>query len=118
VDPSGDVLAYGVTVSTTPFVTPPYEAEIVTALVLLTGVVRTMKVADDTPAGMVTFAGTEATLGVLLLSVTTAPPAFAGAVSLTVPSERQPPRTSVGFSVSDDSFTLVDGRIVSVADRV
>jgi len=111
------VFAYRITVSSAVFVTPPYVAEIVTVLVLLTRAVRTVNVAEDRPAGTVTLAGTEATPGLLLFSVTIAPPVGAAAVSLTVPVELKPPRTSVGLSVSDDSFTPADGTTVSVADR-
>ena len=59
-----------------------------------------MKVALVLPAGMVTLEGTVATLVLLLLSVTRAPPLGAGPLSVTVPVEGVPPRTLVGFKLT------------------
>jgi hypothetical protein len=63
--------------------------------------VSTVKVTLVAPAGMVTLEGTPAA-PLLLESVTRAPPAGAGALSVTVPVEDcKPPITLVGLSVSD-----------------
>ena len=59
-----------------------------------------MKVALKEPAGTVTLAGTVA-LALLLDSDTTAPPAGAPLLSVTVASEELPPVTVVGLSVSE-----------------
>ena len=50
------------------------------------------------PLGTVTFAGTLATDVLLLDSDTTAPPAGAGPLSVTVPVEGLPPTTLDGFT--------------------
>src|SRR2546427_7307002 len=68
---------------------------------MTTGVV-TVKVALVAPAGTVTLAGTLATAPVLT-SVTTAPPAGAAAVKVTVPGEGLPPTTLVGVKVTGES---------------
>ena len=62
----------------------------------------TVKVALVAPATTVTLAGT---FVVLLLSdrATTAPPAGAGPLSVTVPGEELPPVTVMGFRESEES---------------
>ena len=88
----------------------------VTAVDAATTVVFTGKAALVAPAGTVTLEGTLA--GPLLLaSVTCAPPAGAGPLSVTVPVEDcAPPITLVGFSVSEERVGSGDGVTVSVAD--
>jgi hypothetical protein len=71
------------------------EVEAVTAKVV------TEKVALEAPAGMVTLAGTVATVVLLLKREITAPPLVAGALSMTVPAEGEPPLTLLGFSVRE-----------------
>src|SRR6266446_9199282 len=71
------------------------EVEAVTARVV------TVKAALVTPAGIVTLAGTVATVVSLLERETTAPPLAAGPLSVTLPMEGDPPLTLVGFSVSE-----------------
>ena len=71
------------------------EVEAVTARVV------TVKAALVTPAGMVTLAGTVATVVSLLERETRAPPLGAGPLSVTLPVEGDPPLTLVGFSVSE-----------------
>jgi hypothetical protein len=92
---------YGVTVRLAVFVTPAYEAEIVTIFFSDTTFVFTGKMAEVAPFSTVTLVGTIATF-LLLASATTAPPAGAGPDNVTVPCEGIPPFTVVGFSVSED----------------
>ena len=58
-----------------------------------------MNVAVVEPVATVTLAGTWAA-GLLLESVTTAPPAGAGPLSVTVPVEAFPPSTEAGFRLT------------------
>ena len=88
------------------------EVEAVTAKVV------TVKVAPVAPAGTVTLAGTVATAGLLLVSETTAPPVRAGALSVTLPVERDPPLTLVGFSVSEVRVGPGGGCGVTVSEAV
>ena len=97
-------------------VTAPAEAVILTTVFLLTAVVVTVKVADRLPVGIVTVAGTDALVGVLLDKLTWNPPKGAGAVSVTVPSEPLPPRTLVGLSESADSTAAGCGFTVKDVD--
>ena len=77
-------------------------AEMVTEVDAATALVATVKVALVAPAGTVTLAGTVATVVLLLERLTTAPPAGAAPLSVTVPWEEFPPATLVGFSVSEE----------------
>ena len=81
-------------------VTPPNEPVMVTAVWLETADVVTVNVLLAAPALTVTLAGTDAAAE-LSDSVTTAPPAGAGALSRTVPVDEAPPVTVVGLTVSD-----------------
>jgi len=94
-----------------------YEAEIVAEVDITTIDVLTVKVALTLPAGMVTMDGTLAA-PLLLESMTCAPPAGAGPLSVTVPVENcTPPTTLVGFSVSE-ATVMGGGVTVSEAVRV
>lgn len=101
----------GLTVRVAVLLTPPCAAVIVMVLFAVTTVVVTANVADEAPAATVTLAGTEATAGVALDSVTAEPPAGAGPFRLTVPVEPLPPVTDVGFKETESSRGLT----VSVA---
>ena len=77
-----------------------------------------MKVALVAPAGTNTLEGTLAA-PLLLESMTCAPPAGAGALSLTVPVEDcRPPITLAGFSVSEASVGGGGGAGVTVSEAV
>jgi len=75
-------------------------AEIVTGVLLATGVVVTVKVAVVAPAATVTLDGTVAAAVLLLLSVTTSPPVGAGPLNVTVPVDEVPPVTVAGFKLT------------------
>src|SRR5438270_12277522 len=68
--------------------------------------VATMNVAVVAPAATVTEAGTVAALRLLLVNATTAPPAGAAALSVTVPVLFAPPVTVAGFNVIEASAGL------------
>jgi hypothetical protein len=90
----------------------------VTKVDTVTALVVTGKFELMAPAGTVTLGGT-LTTPLLLESVTCAPPAGAGPLSVTVPVEDcAPPITLVGFSASEDSEMAGGGAgvTVSVAD--
>jgi hypothetical protein len=87
-----------VTVNVAERVAPPKLPEIETSIEAATAVVVTVKVAVVAFAGMVTEEAT-APAGLLLLNVTSAPPAGAGAVIVAVPSAVPPPVTVAGESV-------------------
>ena len=75
----------------------------VTGVDVATALVLRLKLALVPPGETVTLAGTTAA-GLLLESVTCAPPAGAGAFSVTVPVEELPPVTLVGLTVSDETI--------------
>lgn len=92
-----------------------YDAEIVAEVEMITAEVFTVKVALVLPAGTVTLAGTLAA-PLLLESITCAPPAGAGPLSVTVPvDDCKPPTTLLGFNVSEET---TGGVTVSEADGV
>ena len=68
-----------------------------------TAIVVTVNVAVVLPAVTVTLAGTVATLVLALDNATTAPPAGAACVSVTVPVEVLPPTNVVGFNANEES---------------
>ena len=78
----------------------PYVPAIVAVVLLATGLVVMVNVAVVAPAATVTLAGTCAAVGLLLDRLTTAPPAGAAAVNVTVPVDEVPPTTEVGFTVT------------------
>ena len=75
----------------------------VTAVAAFTALVVIVKVLVVVPAATVTEAGTVAALRLLLASVTTAPPAGAAALSVTVPVLFAPPVRLPGFTVIEAS---------------
>jgi len=96
--------------------TPPIKAVIVAEVEAVTEDVVTVNVRLVAPADTVTLAGTVTALE-LSDSDTTAPPAGAAALNVTVPVEELPPATLVGLSDIVESVAPVppDGLSVSVA---
>src|SRR3954452_18692654 len=87
----------------------------ITAVTADTGLVVLAKVTVVALAGTVTVGGTVAAMGVLLVRVTTAPPAGAAAPSVTVPVLPAGPVTAVGLTVTPTSAAGPAGFTVSVA---
>ena len=98
--------AEGFTVSAAVRVTPAKTAEMVAEVEAVTEVVVTVKLALVAPASTVTLAGTFAAVE-LSESVTTAPPAGAAALKVTVPVEEFPPTTLVGLRDSAEIVGVV-----------
>jgi hypothetical protein len=88
----------------------------VTVLVLVTAVVATVKFAVVLPAFTVTVAGTVAA-ALLLESATTAPPAGAAVVRVTVPVEGVPPTTLGGLrdTLRSDRVGITKSVVFSVS---
>ena len=87
----------------------PYVADMVTEVLAATGAVVTLNVAVVAFGAIVTLAGTLAAAVLLLPSVTSAPPAGAGPLSVTVPVDEFPPSTDVGVNdteLSVAAFTV------------
>ena len=84
-------------------------------ILLLVAAVVMSKIAELVPAGTVTVAGTLAFVDLLLIRVTTA---SLGVIllSVTVPTELEPPITDVGSKASDESAADVDAVTTTVAD--
>src|SRR5687768_2586432 len=94
-------------------------AVMVALMELVTVPVVMVNMALVAPAAMVTLAGTVATAGLPLVSVTTAPPLGAALLNVTVPCDVLPPVTLVGFSASEESAAGAGGGVtVSMAVRV
>ena len=92
-----------------------YEADIAAEVDRSTVEVFTVKVALVLPSGTITLGGTVAA-ELLLESMTAAPPAGAGPLSVTVPvDDCTPPTTLDGFNVSEET---VGGVTVSDAEGV
>ena len=83
--------------------TPPNPPPMVADVTAVTDTVLTVNVALVAPAATITLPGTVAALVLLLVSMTTAPPAGAEPVSVTVPCEAAPPVTLTGLTASDDN---------------
>ena len=76
----------------------PRVADMVTGVLVVTGLVVAVKVAVVAFGATVTLAGTWTAAGLLLVRLTTAPPAGASPEILTVPVEDVPPRTDAGLT--------------------
>ncbi len=109
-----DVTESGLSVNVADCV-PLYVAEMEIVVWLLTDVVVIVKAPVVAPAKIETFAGTAARLGLLLDSVTSAPPLGATPPRVTVPVEDAPPVVVAGFS---DTDARVSGLTDKVADCV
>jgi hypothetical protein len=90
----------------------------VTAVDTVTLLLLAMKAALVAPAGMVTLEGTVTTPALLLERETRAPPLGAGALSVTVPEEGDPPITLLGFSAIDMRVGPEGGCGVTVREAV
>lgn len=102
----------GLTVSVALWVLPPEEAVIVTEAAVVTQPVVIVKFAEVAPAATVTEAATEATAGLALARVTTAPPLGAGPLRYTLLFVvGLPPTTLVGDRLIEDRLV---GLTVSV----
>jgi hypothetical protein len=95
--------AGGVTVSVALRLAPPKLPVMVSEVCAVTDDVATVNVLLVAPAAMVIVPGTVAVFGLLLASVTTAPPDGAAPVSIAVPCTVLPPTTLVGLSVIVES---------------
>jgi hypothetical protein len=98
----------GDTVNVAVRLAPPYAPLIVTGVDAATDAVVTVNVALVAPAATVTLAGTVAAAVLLLVSVTTAPPAGAALVNVAVPVEPFPPTTLVGLTASEANVGAPD----------
>ena len=83
----------------------------------VTAFVMTAKLALVAPAATVTAAGTVAAFVLLLVSVTTAPPAGAALVSVTVPVLTAPPISTEGFSVKNPAAGSRRARLLGRCHR-
>jgi hypothetical protein len=83
---------------------PTFAAVIVVEPVVVAGSVGIANVAKVAPAGIVMLAGTVARASTELVRVTTAPPAGAGASSVTVPVALIPPTTLAGLTEREVRF--------------
>src|SRR5438477_10998135 len=110
--PTAPVTAGGLTVTPTSggfsvrvtILDAPTDVAVMLACVTaVTAFVVTAKLALVVPPATVTEAGTVAAFRLLLVSVTTAPPAGAALVSVTVPVLPAPPISTEGFSVNEPS---------------
>lgn len=80
----------------------------VTGVTAVTAEVAIAKLALVAPAETVTLEGTVATAVFALIRLTTAPPAGAPALSVTVPCDGEPPTTDVGATLKPDRVAAAD----------
>jgi len=83
------------------------------AVLPITRVEVTLNFVVVAPAATVTFAGTLALLGLLLVSFTSRPPAGAGLDSVTVPTALPPPTTVFGLRANEASATGTAGGLLT-----
>jgi hypothetical protein len=91
---------------------------IVAAVVEATEFVVAVKVAVVAPAATVTDAGTWTAAVLLEVKLTTAPPAGAGPLRVTVPVEEAPPATDVGLTLTPVNDACAAAVTVNVAVRL
>jgi hypothetical protein len=106
------------TISGCPIEEPLNEAVIVTVTLAATGELTTVKVADEASPDTKTELDTLAAFVLLEARVTLSPAGGAGPVSVTVPVELFPPRTSVGDSDSDLTVGAVTLSVVVAFDAL
>ena len=92
--------------------TAPWLPEMVTVVFTATELVVTVNVAEVALGATVTLAGTCAAEVLLLERVTTAPPAGAGPLSVTIPVEVAPAGKEDGLKVTEPSTAAVTVRLV------
>src|SRR5436190_13364322 len=118
--PTGPVTAAGLTltpisggfsVSVTILDAPRDVAVMLACVTAVTVLVLTANVALFAPAATVTDGSTVAAFRLLLVSVTTAPPAGAALVSVTVPVLSAPPISTEGFIVTEPSSVFTTSPI-------
>src|SRR5215472_10511379 len=94
-----------------------YVTVMVTMVPVLTVAVDIAKVAVVAPAATLTEAGTVAITVLLLVSITTVPPAGAAVDSVTVPVLSAPPTRLAGLTVTEPSDTAARARVAGKGSR-
>jgi hypothetical protein len=113
-DTSDGAVAPAARLTNADLVTPPELASTSTVVKTLVALVVMGKLVELLPAGTLTVGGTCRSAGLLLVNVTTPPPAGAEVTSCTMPCVELPLTMSVGLTLNPDSVGPADpGRISS-----